>query len=319
MNNKRFALGVVTIVCGLVMSIWLAAWILPESYYMSGEYGVWRQQKDYTESHHEGRPMLLLGDSRMKIDVNPQWLGQDVYNLALAGSTPIEAYYSLVRYLTNNENPSAVVIGFAPTHLMYMENYTNRGMYFHYYDSKTIAEINANILRFGGKDYSTEAWQHEYRLPIIYMNGILHSIGKGNVAVNRQTYQKTAALDGGMLIQGTIASDKEVVPEETHAPGFKVLPVLDFYLCKTVELCKQKDIPVRIIQLPMSEYGVQRLVQSGYYGQYKSYMQEFGDKYGILVESEIPVYEHDEFADGSHLNEKGTRRFTEYVRHLLNE
>jgi len=261
----------------------------------------------------------LLGDSRMKIDVNPQWLEQDAYSLALAGSTPIEAYYSLERYLAHNDNPSAVIIGFAPTHLMYMENYTNRGMYFHYYDSKTIDEINAEILHFGGKDYSTEALQHEYRLPIIYLSGILHSIGKGNVAINRQTYQETAALDGGMLIKGTIAADKEVVPEETHDPGFKVLPVLDYYLGKTIELCKQKEIPVRIIQLPMSEYGVQRLRQSGYYGQYKSYMQDMGDKYGILVESEIPVYEHDEFADGSHLNEIGTRRFTDYVQNMLND
>ena len=48
-------------------------------------------------------------------------------------------------------------------------------------------------------------------------------------------------------------------------------------------------------------------------------MRDIGDKYDILVEDDIPVYEHDEFADGSHLNEVGARRFTEYVRNLLND
>lgn len=317
MNSKRFTFGIVGIVGGLIVAIWLAAWLLPEAYYMNGEYGVWMQQKDYTESHHDGHPMLLLGDSRMKIDVNPQELGQDAYSLALAGSTPIEAYYSLQRYLKNNDSPSAVVIGFAPTHLMHMESYTNRGMYFHYYDLSTTNEINANILQLGGKDYRAEALQHEYRLPIIYLKGILHSIGKGNVEINKKSYQETASLSGGMILNGKISADKEVLPEETKDAGFVVLPILDYYLRETIDLCQQSNIPVRIIQLPMSEYGVSRLQKAGYYGAYQQYMTELRDKYGIPVEIDIPVYEHDDFADGSHLNAEGTKRFTYYLRQKI--
>lgn len=317
MNSKRFVLGIVSIVGGLIVAIWVLAWILPEAYYMSVEYGVWMQQKDYTQSHHEGRPILLLGDSRMKIDVNPQNLGRDAYSLALAGSTPIEAYYSLQRYLKNNDTPSAVIIGYAPTHLMHMENYTNRGMYFHYYDLETTDEINANILRLGGKDYRAEALQHEYRLPIIYLKGILHSIGKGNVEINKKSYQDAVSLSGGMILNGTIAADKEVIPEETKDAGFVVIPILDYYLRATIELCQQNDIPVSIIQLPMSEYGVSRLKQAGYYGEYQQYMWELHDQYDIPVETDISVYEHDEFADGSHLNAEGTKRFTYYLRQKI--
>lgn len=317
MNSKRFSLGIVGIIGGLIVAIWFAAWILPEAYYMSSEYGVWMQQKDYTQSHHAGRPVLLLGDSRMKIDVNPQELGMDAYSLALAGSTPIEAYYSLQRYLENNDRPSAVMIGFAPTHLMHMENYTKRCMYFHYYDLATTDEINANILRLGGKDYRAEALQHEYRLPIIYLKGILHSIGKGNVQINKKSYQEAASLSGGMILNGKIAADKEVLPEETKDAGFAVMPILDYYLRETIELCQQNNIPVRIIQLPMSEYGLSRLQQAGYYGEYQQYMMELQDQYGIPVEMDIPIYEHDEFADSSHLNAEGTKRFTKALQNKL--
>lgn len=317
MNSKRFVWGIVGIVLSLVIAVWLAAWFLPESYYMSEEYGVWMQQKDYIHSHHEGEPLLLLGDSRMKIDVNPQVLGKDVYSLALAGSTPIEAYYSLRCYLEHNNAPVAVIIGFAPTHLMHMENYTNRGMYYHYYDLNTIDEINANILRLGGKDYRIEARQHEYRLPIIYLTGILHSIGKGNVESNRQSYRNVASRSGGLILNGTIASAKEVIPEEVEESGFTVLPILDYYLRATLELCQQHNILVRVIQLPMSEYGLSRLSRTGYYGEYKDYMQGLQEQYNIPVATEIPVYEHDEYADGSHLNARGTKRFTESLRQTL--
>ena len=132
MNNKRFALGIVGTVCFLTFSIWLAAWLLPEKHYMNSEYGEWMQQKDYLKKLHEDNPMLLLGDSRIKIDVNPRELGVNAHSLALTGSTPIEAYYSLVQYLERNDNPPAVVIGFAPTHLMHMENYDKRDLYYHF-------------------------------------------------------------------------------------------------------------------------------------------------------------------------------------------
>ena len=93
MNSKRFVISIVLIIFSLIGIIYAALWILPEEKYMQGEYSAWKQQKEYSLQKH-AREVILLGDSRMKIDVNAVEL-DNTYNMALAGSSPIEAYYTL--------------------------------------------------------------------------------------------------------------------------------------------------------------------------------------------------------------------------------
>lgn len=315
MNSKRFVWGIVSIIVGIVAGVYALAWFWPECHYMTGgEYGSWMQQRDYVQQKHAQQEVLLLGDSRMKIDVDPMEFRSDVYNLALSGASPIDMYYALCSYLTYNEKPKAVLIGFAPTHFMHMENYTQRGLYFHYYSDDVIKEINENILKYDQIDYHSEALKYKYRSPAIYLTGILHSIKSDRQYDNQQSYARMCSQKGGMFLDGSKSSYDQVCPEEIKEREFKPLKSLDYYLRETITLCKSRHIPVYIEQLPMGEYGHDKLLATGYLRQLHEYMTELQEEYEIPVVIDIPVYSNEYFADDSHLNKLGNQKFTEYLQ-----
>lgn len=314
MNSKRFTLFIVTILFSLVGIIYATLWILPEKRYMQGEYSAWMQQKEYSSQYHEMSETLLLGDSRMKIDLNALELGDHVYNLSLSGSSPIDMYYTLKRYLDAGNTPQKVYIGFAPTHLTFYENYLSRGLFFHYYSHDEAREINGNILRYDGKDYSQEMYKYEWRSPAVYLKTLLRSIKEDRKTANDLTYKEMLENKGTMTLNGIHRKDTPVKPEETKEKNFKPKKVLDFYMCKLIALCKDRNIPVYVIQLPMGEVGVEILKDTGYMDEYEKYMQSIRDRMDIPVELEIPAYEVKYFADDSHLNKEGQMVFTKEFR-----
>ena len=315
MNSKRFVYGIISTVIMLLVGIYSLLWILPDAYYMTpGEYGSWKQQLDFTQEAHENIDVLLLGDSRMKIDVDPQKLGPNVYSIALSGCNPIDMYYSLKRYLANNKVPHLVVIGYAPTHLTKMENYLDRSLYFRYLSDEEISEANENIKNYDGKDFSGETIKFKYRSPAIYMHAILHNIRKQAKAANEAEYKQLAEQRGGMFLDAVKADDDVVRPEETKEIAFRPLASLDYYLRETVRLCKANKIPVVIVQFPMGQYGVDKLAQSGYLHDYEEYMKDIQAEFSIPVQYNIPVYENKYFADNSHLNRAGNSVYTEELK-----
>lgn len=314
MNSKRFVISIIAIIFFLIGVIYAALWVLPEEEYMQGEYSAWKQQKEYSLQQHP-REVILLGDSRMKIDVNSVELA-NTYNLALAGSSPIEAHYTLKRYLAAGNMPSAVYIGFAPTHLASYENYLDRGLFFHYYDENEIKEINANILLYEGVDYNMESYKYKWRSPAVYLTTLLHSLKEDRTSINANIYREMIDCKGTLTLDGVRSSDKPVKPEETKEKSFKLKKVLDYYLRETISLCKNYNIPVYIVQLPMGAYGVEILQSTGYLQQYEDYMELLADDYGIYVERQIPIFPDEMFADDSHLNKQGQCEYTKYIKTL---
>ena len=58
----------------------------------------------------------------------------------------------------------------------------------------------------------------------------------------------------------------------------------------------------------------EKLEANGYLDEYRSYMKSLADRYGVEVETEIPLYPASEFQDDSHLNNVGAERFTAELR-----
>ena len=314
MNSKRFVISIVLIIFSLIGIIYAALWILPEEKYMQGEYSAWKQQKEYSLQKH-AREAILLGDSRMKIDVNALEL-DNTYNMALAGSSPIEAYYTLKRYLNAGNIPEKVYIGFAPTHFTSYENYLDRGIFFHYYSDNEISEINFNILKYEGIDYSTEVQKYKWRSPAVYLTTLLHSFKEDRASINKNLCKEMEDCKGTLTLNGQKNNGKPVIPEEAKENNFRVQQVLDYYLRETILMCNNNNIPVHIIQLPMGEHGVELLKSTGYMQQYENYMQTLADDYGISVEIHIPVYPDELFADNSHLNKQGQQQYTRHIKNF---
>ena len=312
MNGKRFSLGLVLTVLLAVVTVTILAWTLPEEFYMDGEYPYWKQQKDYILTDGTHSETLLLGDSRMKVGVRPELLGDDVFNLALGGGTPIEMYYTLTDYLAHHPTPKMIIVAFGPTHYNDIGCYMSRNAYFHYFSKERLEEVNQKILELNKKDYSSETYRYVYRFPIVYMKPLLNALKSPQTPSNHARYEKAAEILGRMP-----APEKEMVnvePEETKDTHFRPMASQTYYMQKLIEACLEHHIPLHIEQAPMGRYGIAKLAASGYLAEYEAYMKSFAEKYPLDVNPTIPAYEDDEFGDNSHLNEKGQLHFTEELR-----
>lgn len=309
MNDKKFVHIIVWMVLFVTISITLLIRFMPENRYMDGEYPYWKQQKDYSLTDGDKQEVLLLGDSRMKMGVLATELSEDAYNLALGGGTPLEMYYSVKRYLQHHQKPKAVIVAFGATHFTEMSCYVTRNMYFHYFDENESEEANARILELDGKDYRSENVAYQYKMPTIYLRAVVKSILRPRTEYNSDLYLRVANSKGRMFGHDN-KTLSEVVPQECRSEHFMPLNSLTYYMEKLVKLCLDNDIPIYIEQLPMGNPGYQMLVDSGYMSEYQKFIRMFRDKYGIIVNDEIPLYEENLFQDGSHLNLAGAQKLT---------
>lgn len=313
MNGKKFSLGLTFLVALAVLVASISVWVLPEEFYMDDEYPYWKQQKDYTLTDGTQSEVLLLGDSRMKMDVRPELLRDDVYNLALGGGTPVEMYYTLTDYLDHHPTPKMVIVAFGPIHYTQMECYMSRNAYFHYFSKERFQKANQKILELDQKDYSFETCTYVYRLPSIYLKRLVNALKSPQTERNQTRYAE-AAKSRGRMPMDYAKTLKNVTPPEAKNEHFLPLASQTYYMEKLIETCLDHHIPLHIEQTPMGSYGLPKLRDSGYLTEYEAYMQSFADKYPIDVNPIIPGYSDDEFGDNSHLNEKGQLRFTEELR-----
>ena len=314
MSDKKF----VTIISGTLVSLiiifYLLALFLPEERYMDDEYPSWLQQRDYISTKGSKQEVLLLGDSRIKVGVLATKLGENTYNLALGGGSPIEMYYTLKTYLNHHPAPKAIIISFGPIHYTQMASYTARGMYFHYYDDETIKYVNSVIYKMDGKDLTSDAKMFKYRLPNVYMQPILKSIIKPRTRENRDLYERARKEKGRLFRKNEHNERKSVYIPESKDKGFIPLKSLTFFMEEIIQLCQNNNIPVYVEQTPMGNPGYQKLKENGYFTDYKTYLKAFQEKFRIPINYDVPLYEAQYFQDASHLNIKGAQKYTLELR-----
>ena len=100
---------------------------------------------------------------------------------------------------------------------------------------------------------------------------------------------------------------------EAHEMDFVVSDIIDLYLRKMIEMCRENGIQVIIEQLPMNEtsYGI---LQPDFKTHYKEYMMGLAVAYPDLRVAIKPYcYNNEYFGDADHLNEKGCRVFSQYI------
>lgn len=310
MSEKNYTRIVVGTIGALFLIIYGLAWFFPEEYYMPDGYGPLMAQKDHVMEDSTQQEILLLGDSRMKADVFAYELGDNVHNLALSASSPIELYYTLKNYMEHHPKPKAVFIAFAPMHYQ-VKGYYLRGLQcMRYFDNATIDEISKVIKEYDGKDYTNETFGYKYRLPNIYMKPILKGFIHSRWKENTETYQQAKDYRGRNFYEFGNKEMKEVHSPELTQESFICLGFINHYMEKAIELCLVNNIPIYIEQMPMGNPGYDMLVERGYIADHTQYMKQLHDKYQIPVNYDIPVYPAECFFDDSHLNEKSAEKFT---------
>lgn len=282
--------------------------------YMAVEYTMWREEKDFIKNGDD-HEILILGDSRAKSGLIPEMMGDNIYNAAIGGATPIEMYYSMKNYLKNHESPKEVIIIFAPYHLCEADNW-QQTLYYNYLSLPELAEVESTAIEKTDSSVHYSGWitdiiSFKLRLPNKYLDAIYQAKFIANYNHNSEKYNSVRE-DRGYTEFGT-ENGNDGLNYETHHENFDYSPLVIDYYDRLLKLLSENKIKTTIIQSPINSSSSEKISEDFLDG-YDAYLSAIEESYpDFTVEHGLPVYDNIYFGDNNHLNRKGAEKFTAEV------
>ncbi|SOC04055.1 hypothetical protein SAMN02910411_2001 [Pseudobutyrivibrio ruminis DSM 9787] len=263
---------------------------------------------------------LVIGDSTANSAYLPEVLSDDTVNLALAGSSPVDGYYTLENYLNNNKAPKDIFVSYMDYHLDDDSFTWNVSNYIHKFTLEQNEEIYKAIEKYSDlsvaalttdNDYETEVKKYLYYSPQIYSYSVFQAIDGKRYKSNTAAYEDVN-IRLGRYCQIT---NNQYEPEGIMGYStFNVSPLQEYYYKRILNLCEKKHIAVHMVKLPLS-------TDAGFIDDYET---EVTDYYDELLEDYDDAdfywfhttYEHEFFSDAYHMNNHGSFRFS---RELLEQ
>ena len=301
-------------ICAIYSFAELPRFISPDSV------GIYWNTKITKNKQERKYNVVILGDSTANSSYIPELLSDSTINLALAGTSVVENYYTLENYLENNEAPKDVFISIADYHLA-QDNFTwPECNMLHKLSLRQNLEIYLNIKKYCVEpidevirmdSYWPDALLYKTYMPSKYIYSLIQGFDS-----NRGT-ENEKSLDAISKRLGRYANISNDIFESDGEVGFqeyKVNAFQDEYYRKLIRLCADNNIKLHILKLPAP--------QNVYY--FDSYVEEINDYYSNLISGYSNVdflwptqlYETFYFADGTHLNNHGAKMFSKVVNDL---
>jgi len=309
-------------------------------YIYDEEYASYKQTMDYVNNEsNDYNSVLIFGDSVAKAGVIPQVISEDTYNISMAGATTIEQYYIMKNYLEHHEAPKTLIMMyFIGANDSIDDFFWNRTLYFNCLTTAQFNEIVANgafenyrpVEKENGVEIERDEasykfyekgnfgakinfWQYKLASPTKYYAAIKNAMFEKRYEVNQKEYE-TSQENKGQHYFGTEASFEPNNVTITGKQHFEVLPIIDIYMNKCIELCKENGIQVIIEQHPINESTYANM-SGDYKKEYMDYMKSLKEKHPeIIVNTEYNVCPSDWLGDFSHLNENGATKFSEELK-----
>ncbi len=300
-----------------LIAIVAAAFLLPMSY-MSQEYVIWEEERNYVNYPEHTAPALIIGDSRAKSSILPDALTDDksIYNIAIGGATPIEMYYAVKNHIKNNGAPKQAVIIFAPYHFCDIDNW-DQTLYNNYLSISEITEVYKKAVEFNDPVILKDGWLTDsvafrLRLPNKYLAQMYEARFIGYRARNWDKFNSIRSESGYCEYGSEPGNDGESY--EVHHEYFDSSPIVLYYFDRLLGLLIKNNADVTILQAPINETSSER-IKKDFVDGYFSYLEEVEKKYGnITVMKEIPTFENEYFGDNNHLNRRGAEKYTDMIR-----
>ena len=310
--NKGFLKFIINILIFLVV-IWIIFFIIVRYFPMNifdEEYAAYKQTMDYIKDSDEYNRVLVFGDSVSKAAICPTLISDSMYNLSMAGGTPIEQYYIFKEYLEHHEAPKTVVM------MYFMGGYTsvddffwNRTVYFNCLSQKQFNEILDTDLFPNPVLARIKFFEYKTCMPHRYFAAVKNGLFSNRKDVNEEVYNDSVETKG----QHYFGLETEYAPNNTtinKQNEFEPLPIIDFYLNKNIELCLENNIQVIIEQHPINISTFNNM-KDKFKTEYRDYMNRIEAKHpGVIVNKEFDIKPDDWFGDFSHLNPNGAKHFT---------
>ena len=266
-------------------------------------------------SSTEQYDVVILGDSVANAAYMPELLSGRTINLALGGTTPMEAYYILCEYLASHDKPKVVYMSFLDSHFIFDDCFYVRTLYSHRFPFG----VNCRMLHRGIEfeepsiamdDARMKLLEYAVYAPSKYITSFMNGGINQRMEENSQIMMTDDAHYGryigvGNMVWGT--------PENMEFSEFLVNPLFDRYYQDIIGLCEDNGITVRLVKLPLTDCAT---FSSEYLREYESYYMDIKNQYENVTVDWISAYDISDFYDDHHMNSHGAFRLAADLKHM---
>ncbi len=324
--KKRFFLK-------LLLFLWLA-YAVPALFIQFGgmnffnrEYPMWMHKKKQMEQKSPvDRDILIFGDSRTLAGVLPKTLSPDALSLAIGGSSSIEAYYLLKHYLRLNKPPKQILFSMTPLHFLKESCFWNRNVMFKFLSVEDSLEVLNRSRkkkmkpcpfycgkgRFGKAEIYWKYWSHKLNLPYLYRAEIVKArlFDRRESNLTRWNYLEET---NGHSFFGRKKKASGMIQETKHKT-FQTRKLLVQYAKDFLMLARRNGIQVIVVNVPVNDPSYKKL-KPKFLDGYTAFLEKLQKQFPeMIVDSGYPHYPVNHFGDTSHLNERGAKRFSRYLK-----
>jgi hypothetical protein len=250
---------------------------------------------------------IMIGDSRAQAGYIPNQLMKEKYtlNLAMSGSTPIEGFFILNRYLKHHKLKK-LIISYGPFHLAEQDSYwkyTVKHRLFsdeEYYDVENNSKLIGDITTLGN-----EATFSDYNSPFKYSTNFI----KGLLRFRWLEYDNilfTMNENNGHHYHGK-NSYSSALNQEAKINNFHYSKLINLYMNKIIDLAKANNVKIYYFTIPFNETSYNNITDS-YKINYNNYIENLD----IINCNKIFYMNDNKFGDPSHLF-KGATETTKQI------
>ena len=316
-DKTKLALKFILISIPLII-ICIIAYIIPMSY-MSQEYVLWKEEKDYVNNSDSGKVRnIIVGDSRAKASIIPEMLDAEgkLYNIGIGGATSIEMYYAVNNFINVHGAPETAVVIFAPYHFCDIDNW-DQTLFTNYLTVPETISVYADALRFGEgaiakKGALTDMISFRLRLPTKYLAQMYEAHFTGYEDINTQKYEQIRKDRGYCEFGSDDENDGESY--EVHHEDFDSSDMVLYYYERLIGELSSNNTRIYILQAPVNEVS-SKAIHPEFVKGYQEFLEDIKEKYpDIYLMKDIPEYDNGYFGDNNHLNRRGAEKYTHWLK-----
>lgn len=292
-------------------------------YFASHDYPLVKYQIDHNDQPRaQVNTVIVLGDSQSIAGIIPTELSLPTEILSIAGATPIEAYYSLKKYLAHNPKPATLLISFHAMSLEGANFFWPTTAKFGFLNAAEINEVFTLQRRFNDPlfgDYPhLRYWGYRLNFPFFYLAELRNSLLILRKNANEAIYAAIHANRGHYLIGSNEAShDLNTMALRSQTTVFQPSPLLDHYLHRLLDLAQHEQIKVIWYTGSFNQSSYTR-TRPDYIAAYEDYMQALLKNYAnILFYQPLHALPDEFFHDAHHSNQRGAEFITQDIERLL--
>lgn len=297
----------------LITSVYI--WLFPLSYNTPNNTRWWLINKTLDKSYNlqdSTIKVLFLGDSRPNAGLNFSKI-KNSWSFCVGGTSPIENYYILQKYLNSYNKPETLFLSISPRFLTTQFAFWDLAVRNKFFTKKDFNEIysynqtisdtllnsskkikfflyNANFVKY---------YQDDIRKSFVFF-AKNKNIKLINFIINNRGQRPHPNLKD-------FCSDLNY---ETSMDSFPISPIYDFYFTKIFQTCADNNIYCVFYSMPMNQSSFNKLTEK-FINQYDTYISSQQIIFPMFdINPNLYSFSDSLFGDESHLNTKGQTKFT---------